>query len=141
MDRQMLTEEIERYGQFTFSRSQGPGGQHVNKVNTKVQLSLDIQTLTVLNDNQKRRIEVQLSRRLRRTREGLFFLQVQKQRSQLSNREHAVARMAELITEALIPEKQRTKTRPSKAAKLRRLQSKKAHSDKKQQRRPVSSAE
>jgi len=123
---------IESKGDFSFSRSGGPGGQNVNKVNTKVLLTLSLDALSDLEDLEIVRIKIQLSGRI--NSRGELFLQLQEERSQLMNRERAVEKMADLILGALVLPRKRKKTKPSKAAKRRRLEGKKKLSDKKKNR-------
>jgi len=123
---------IESKGDFSFSRSGGPGGQNVNKVNTKVLLTLSLDALSDLEDLEIVRIKIQLSGRI--NSRGELFLQLQEERSQLMNRERAVEKMTDLILGALVLPRKRKKTKPSKAAKRRRLEGKKKLSDKKKNR-------
>ncbi len=136
MDLHMLKEEIEAKGTFSFSRSSGPGGQNVNKVNSKVLLTLNIDSLTCINDEQRSRIRERLKNRMNSS--GELYLQIQEERSQLQNRERAVRRMADLIETAMKRQVKRRATRPSKAAHKRRLDKKKIQSRKKSSRGRVS---
>lgn len=138
MDTTRLEEEIEQYGTFTFVRSSGPGGQNVNKVNTKVQLSIKLEELPMLTEAMRDRIEKNLAHRLYRKADGSYFIASQKERSQLANRRHAVKRMAELLAGATKSQRLRKQSSPTKASKLRRLEKKKLQSRKKADRKAVS---
>jgi ribosome-associated protein len=112
--------------EFSVSRSAGPGGQHVNKVSSRVTLHFDLERSESLTDSEKRRIAERLPTRI--TRAGVFQLHCQKHRSQSMNRELAVERFAELLRDALKRKKRRRKTRVSKAAKQRRVEDKRRRS-------------
>ena len=109
-----------------FSRSSGPGGQNVNKVNTKVFLRFDVVNSPSLSDEQKQLVLARLSNRI--TKEGSLFVIAQQTRSQATNRELALERLVELLREALKQNPTRKKTRVGKGAKERRLEEKKRHS-------------
>jgi ribosome-associated protein len=109
----------------SFIRAGGPGGQHVNTTATAVQLRFDVRGSTSLPDDVRRRLERLAGSRL--TRDGVLVLQAQGHRSQKRNREEALARLVDLVREAARPPVPRKKTRPSKAAKRRRLDEKKKH--------------
>ena len=135
MDRAELRGFIEKNGQFSFSRSQGPGGQNVNKVNSRVLLCLSLQDMSCLTEGEIGRIREKLGARINSQNE--LFLQVQEERSQLINRERALDRMVELVEEALFVPRKRKKTRPGRASRQRRLYIKKRQGDKKKTRRSM----
>jgi ribosome-associated protein len=114
--------------QLRFSRSSGPGGQHANTAETRVEAILDVETTSALTDAQKRRVVAKAGPTLRAV--------AQDERSQLRNRELAVERLVEQLRQALKVERRRVATRPTAAARERRLDSKKRRSQTKKLRRP-----
>jgi ribosome-associated protein len=117
---------------FLVSRSSGPGGQNVNKVNTKVTLKWDAMHSAVLSEGQRELIRRKLSNRL--TSEGTLLLSAQDQRSQLKNKEEVLGKLEEILEKAFAIQKKRRPTKPGKAARLRRIKEKKIKSEKKQWR-------
>lgn len=117
---------------FTFSRSSGKGGQHVNKVNSRVTLWFDLEASTSFTPAQKQRIRERLGGRI--NKQGLLQLDADRRRSQAANRDDALTRFASLLRAALHVEKKRRKTKPSQGAKKRRLKRKKQRGQLKQQR-------
>lgn len=105
--------------QFFTSRSSGPGGQNVNKVNSKVELRFDIQNSSLLTDDQKEILLAKLATKI--TSEGILSVVSQRDRSQLSNKEDAIGKFYLLISKALKPVKPRKNTRPTKGSIERRL--------------------
>ena len=118
---------------WRFSRSSGPGGQSVNTADSRVELSLDIATTRALGPVQRARALERLAGRLV---DGVLTITASEERSQLRNREAAMARMAETLRAAIAPPPpKRRPTRPSKAAKERRLAEKKRRGHTKRLRR------
>ena len=113
------------------SRSGGPGGQNVNKTETKVTIEVDVDALP-LPDDRKARIREKLATRI--NKEGVLRVTSQVARSQSDNRDHALARMEDLLRAALEEEKPRKKTRVSRAAKAKRVDEKKKIGEKKKLR-------
>jgi len=118
---------------FKATRSSGPGGQHVNKTSTRVELYWSLEDSQVFSENQKVRLREKLHNRL--TKEQILILASGQTRSQLKNKEHVTKRFFELLEEAVTPPKRRKKSRPSYSSKVKRLASKKQHSEKKSNRK------
>ncbi|MBP7050502.1 MAG: aminoacyl-tRNA hydrolase [Phycisphaerae bacterium] len=117
---------------FKTSRSSGPGGQNVNKLNTRVTVLFDVGNSPSLCDEHKQRIRSALSNRL--DKHGVLRIISQKHRSQEANRQAAVERLQVLLCEALKPRPIRRKTKTPAAARENRLRSKKHRSQVKQRR-------
>jgi len=120
---------------FRFARSGGPGGQHVNRSATQVELLFDVVGSPSLNEAQRRRVFNRLRSRI--DKEGVLHLVSQESRSQLRNREEVVQRFQVLMREALRVPKRRLPTRPTRASQERRLKEKRRRSEIKRGRRPV----
>lgn len=118
---------------YKTSRSGGKGGQNVNKVATKVELLFDIAGTALFTDEEKQRITEKLGART--NKDGLLQIVCDEERSQFLNKEIALERLVQLLTQALARAKPRKKTRVSKAAKAARLDNKKQHSAKKATRK------
>ncbi len=120
---------------FSASRSSGPGGQHVNKVNTKVELRFDVMNSSLLTPDEKELILEKLSNKI--NQEGELVLVYQRSRSQVKNKERVIEKFYELLTGALTPQKKRRPTKPSQAVKEKRLEEKRAQAEKKDRRKKV----
>ncbi len=120
---------------ITFARSGGKGGQNVNKTSTKVVIHWPIGKSAVLSDAEKARVREKLANRI--NNEDELVIMSEEERSQPQNRALATARLQTLVTQALRVPKKRRPTRPTKASKIRRLESKKLRSRVKVARRRV----
>ncbi|MBM4130923.1 aminoacyl-tRNA hydrolase [bacterium] len=109
--------------EFTASRASGPGGQHVNTADTRVQLRWNVAASQALSEAQRQRLLAVLAPRL--TEGGDLLLACATHRSQRRNRDEAAARLAELVRRALVPPRPRRPTRPTAASRLKRLEGKK----------------
>lgn len=127
----MILEDKNFDSEFVFksSRSGGKGGQNVNKVETKIELLFDVTNSEILDDAEKQKILEKLNNRI--DKKGILRLTSQTARSQFMNKKKAVEKFYLLIEEALEEVKIRTKTKPSKLSKEKRIESKKKISEKK----------
>lgn len=119
--------------QLDFIRSSGPGGQNVNKVASGVQLRFNVETSTSLPDDVKFRLRSIAKNRI--TDEGVLIIDAHQYRTQEQNRADAILRLIDLIRQAAQPPKPRKKTRPSNAAKAKRLEEKRKRSEVKKLRK------
>jgi ribosome-associated protein len=115
------------------SRASGAGGQHVNKTSSRVEIFWSVLGSRALTEEQRARLMAKLASRL--TTEGSIRVVASDMRSQSRNRDLAEERLADLVRQALIVPRKRRATKPTRAAKEARLESKKRHSTKKRDRR------
>jgi ribosome-associated protein len=120
-----LLKEIE----FSTSRSSGPGGQNVNKLNTKVSLKFDVLNSALLNADQKELILAKLQNNI--TKEGILYLSSQDLRTQIQNKQRVLKKLEKLLIKAFTVKKVRKATKPTKASKHSRIKEKKMRGEKK----------
>ena len=130
MRRAILLKEVT----FKAVRSSGPGGQHVNKTSSKVELSFAINSSQALSDSEKQKLIKKLASRVSLV--GILMLSCSETRSQHRNKSIVVDRFIALIEDNLKASKVRKKTKPSKSAMERRLKTKKGQAKKKSNRKP-----
>ncbi|OWW26628.1 aminoacyl-tRNA hydrolase [Zobellia sp. OII3] len=128
MNKAQLIQELN----FKAVRSSGAGGQHVNKVSTKIDLSFSLEDSNGLATTEKERIYRKIGHRL--TKDGVLQMQCDETRSQHRNKELAIARFLTLMEEALKVKKKRRKTKPSRSSIEKRLKHKKKNAQKKTNR-------
>ncbi|MGB1307839.1 MAG: alternative ribosome rescue aminoacyl-tRNA hydrolase ArfB [Oceanihabitans sp.] len=126
-------EELLKELEFKAIRSSGAGGQHVNKVATKIELSFNIETSKAFNETQKERLKEQLKNKI--TKANRILLQCGESRSQHKNKQIVIQRFLQLIKEALIIPKKRKPTKTPKAVKIKRLKNKRVNAEKKANRK------
>lgn len=118
--------------EFRYKRAGGPGGQHVNKTDSAVELRFDLNATQALAPGVRERLQRLARKRI--SREGILIIHAQRFRSQERNREDAIARLAELLLEAKEPPAKRIATRPTRASRERRLTTKKQQGQRKRGR-------
>ncbi len=135
MEIQQFNRDLSSELKFSASRSSGPGGQNVNKVNSKVELRFQVDQSELLSENEKFMINLHCRNRI--NSEGELIITVQTDRSQLKNKEEAIEKFYQLITKALTPRKNRRPSAPTRSSVERRLKLKKESSEKKQLRKKI----
>jgi len=133
MKAELIAASIEASAELDFSKSGGPGGQNVNKLNTKVTARIAIDSILGLSAAEKRLMTMKLANRI--TTEGYLSIQVQDERTQGANKQIAFERLLSLITRAARRDPPRIPTKPGRAARERRISSKKVRGRTKQDRR------
>lgn len=121
---------------YKASRAGGAGGQHVNTSSTRIELTWNVRASIALDDAGRSLVEAKLASRM--DGEGFIRVVSSARRSQMQNREAAEARLIEIVNEALVVQKRRKATKPSRGAKEARITEKKKRGDTKRQRRPDS---
>lgn len=131
----MDTESILKELKFKATRSSGAGGQHVNKVSSKIELTFDLANSNAFTEEQKELLSKNLATKL--TKENILILTCQESRSQHTNKEIVIQRFFDIIKNGLKKPKTRKATKPSKASVKKRLENKKRASEKKQNRKKL----
>jgi ribosome-associated protein len=121
--------------ELSTARSGGPGGQHVNRTNSKVVIKLDLVACRVFTEQQRTRLRQKIPPRFLAQDKTLLIVSSEQERDQARNREDARAKLAQVIRKALTKPKRRVKTKPTRGSKERRLKTKKEQSSKKKDRR------
>ena len=128
-----FTKDLTKEMEFITSRSSGPGGQNVNKVNSKVELRFSVFESEILTKKEKETIFLKLYHHINNL--GILSVTAQTERSQVQNKEIAIQKFYQWIEIALTPVKPRKKTRPTRASKEKRLEEKQALAQKKESRK------
>ena len=128
-------EDLSKELTFSASKSSGPGGQHVNKVNTKVTLRFDVAHSEFLSQDEKEIIVKKLASKI--TNEGVLALSAQSSRSQLKNKEEVIQKLDRLLIKAFAKRKVRKPTKPTHSAVRKRLEDKKKLGEKKKLRKNI----
>ena len=128
-----MRECLHREVEFRTSRSSGPGGQHVNKTESRVELLWSPQESNCLTEEQKMLVAIRLSTRI--TDEGVLILASEKYRSQYRNKAEVTERFLDLVTISLVPVKKRKPSKPTRSSVEKRIRSKKIRGDIKRTRR------
>jgi len=131
----MNTNQVHKELKFKTTRSSGPGGQHVNKVSSKVIVTLDLSSSTAFLTEEKELLFKNLNSRI--SNDKVLSLSCEESRSQHKNKEIVIKKMMELLKSALIIPKKRKRTKPSKASIQKRLDSKKKTAQKKSLRKKL----
>lgn len=119
MDKKIIVQEL----QFKAIRSSGPGGQHANKVSSKVEVAFDVQNSNGISEREKNRLFLKLKSKL--SKNGVLLLQCDESRSQHTNKSIVIKRLLALLEIALIIPKKRRPSKPSRSSVEKRLKSKK----------------
>lgn len=129
IDKEALLQEVK----FKAIRSSGAGGQHVNKVSSKIELTFNVLKSIALSDRQKERLQQKLQHRL--TKDGVLILQCDESRSQHKNKDLVIKRFFDVISKSLVVPKKRIPTKIPKSVIRKRLKYKRNLSEKKSRRR------
>jgi ribosome-associated protein len=130
MKKPISNRPFEQEVEIITSRSSGPGGQNVNKTESKVELRFNVNASSLLSEDEKARILNKQKRRI--SQDGILQVLAQESRSQLANRQLAFKRFYQYLQESMKKDKKRIPTKPSKQVVAKRIARKKKHSEKKQ---------
>ena len=130
----MNSDQVIKELQFKAVRSSGPGGQHVNKTSSKIEVQFNIQNSEAFSETERERLLERLAKRI--NSDGAIILQCGETRSQHRNKAIAIQRLLDLLSQNLKRKKKRKKTKPSKSAIEKRLKLKKQQALKKSNRKP-----